>query len=115
MAPVPRRIFPRRHPRLFLREWRDHFGLTQTQVGNRIGPSGVTAATVARWEAWAAEGGGEERQPGINALAAYAEALGIPPADLYRHPDRPSADDLLRGQPAEVVDYAIRMIKGIRR
>ena len=50
-----------------------------------------------------------------DAQAAIAEALGIGPADLYRHPAQPSADALLRGQPKDVVENVFKMIHAIRR
>lgn len=102
---MPIRIHPRRKPRLFMAERREEANLTQKQLGERLGVSDVT---VSRWETG-------ERRPDLNAQAAVAEALGIELADLYRHPDTPSADALLRGQPAEVVEQAIRIIKAIRQ
>jgi transcriptional regulator with XRE-family HTH domain len=91
--------------RLFLAEWREHRGLTQEQLAARLG---TTHVTVSRWET-------HKRQPDLNAQAAIAEAMDIEPVDLFRHPDRPSADALLRGQPPEVVDNAMKMILAIRR
>jgi hypothetical protein len=49
------------------------------------------------------------------AQAAIAEALDIDPVDLFRHPALPSADALLRDQPPEVWNDAIKIIKAIRR
>ena len=66
--------------------------------------------TVSRWETG-------ERRPDIDTLAAITEALGhnLEARDLYRHPDQPSADDLLRGQPQDVVENAMKMIVAICR
>ena len=50
-----------------------------------------------------------------NVLAALAEALAIEPQDIYRHPDQPSADALLRDQPPEIRDQAIKLINAIRK
>ena len=104
------RIYPKRPPKLFIAEWRDKFGFTQAELGLRLGSEGVSDVTVSRWETG-------ERRPDIDTLAATAEALGhnLEARDLYRHPDQPSADDLLRGQPPDVVDNAMRMIAAIRR
>lgn len=102
---MPARIGPKRPIRLYMAEWRESKGLTQVQVGQRIGTSGVT---VSRWETG-------ERRPDLDAQAAFAEALGIDVLDLRRHPDQPSADELLRGQPPEVVDQAMKLIRAIRR
>lgn len=106
---MPLRIYPKRRPRLFIAEWREKpprgTPLTQKELGERLGVSDVT---ISRYET-------RERQPDLNAQAAIAEALGIELSDLYRHPDQPSADALLRDQPQEIVDQAIRVIKAIRR
>lgn len=114
---VPRmaaRIRPKVMPPIFLQEWREAKDLTQEELGARIGPApGVSGVTVGRWENWRDKKKG--RRPDLNALAAIAEALGVHLRDLYRHPDQPSADDLLRGQPPEVVDNALKMIRAIRR
>ena len=102
---MPERIGPKRPLRLYIAEWRVHRGLTQQQLADRLGTSDVT---VSRWETSA-------RKPDLNALAAVAEALTIDVFDLRRHPDQPSADALLRDQPQEVRDQAIRLIQAIRR
>ncbi len=102
---MPERVGPKRPLRLYIAEWRVHRGLTQQQLADRLGTSDVT---VSRWETSA-------RQPDLNALAAVAEALTIDVFDLRRHPDQPSADALLRDQPQEVRDQAIRLIQAIRR
>jgi hypothetical protein len=48
-------------------------------------------------------------------MVAASEALDIEPQDLWRHPDTPSADELLRDQTAEVRDQAVNLIRAIRR
>lgn len=97
------RIGPKKPFRLYIAEWREHRHLTQQQLADRLGTSDVT---VSRWET-------RKRQPDLNAQAAIAEALDIEPFDLRRHPDQPSADALLRGQPVEVKEQAIRLIKAL--
>ncbi len=99
------RIGPRRPRRTYLAEWRENRGLTQQTLGDRLGVSDVT---VSRWETGRA-------LLNTNVLAAIAEALNIEPQDIYRHPDQPSADALLRDQPTEVRDQAIKLIQAIRR
>lgn len=64
--------------------------------------------TVSRWERGT-------HHLSTNVLAAVAEALDIEPVDLYRHPDQPSADALLRGQPIEIRDQALSIIRAIRK
>lgn len=102
---MPPRIGPRKQMRLFLAEWREDRGLTQEQLAGRLGTSHVT---ISRWET-------RKRQPDLAAQEAIAEALGIEAVDLRRHPDQPSADALLRDQPPEVVEQAMRLIAAIRR
>lgn len=102
---MPARIGPMRPFRLYIAEWRDDKGLTQQQLADRLGTSDVT---ISRWETG-------KRRPDDNARAAIAEALDIQPLDLYRDPGQPSADALLRGQPPEVIDQAMKLIKAIRR
>ena len=79
--------------------------MTQEALAGRVG---ATDVTVSRWETG-------RRQPNLNAQAAIAEALDIDIMDLRRHPDQPSADALLRDQPQEVRDQAMKLIAAIRR
>lgn len=102
---MPARIAPKREVRLFLAEWREHLGLKQQQLADQLG---LTKATISRWEALLG-------QPNLAAQEAIAEALDIDVMDLRRHPDRPSADALLRDQPQEIFDLALKYIAAIRR
>lgn len=105
MLRMATRIGPRKPPRLFIAEWRESKGLTQEQLAQRLD---TTDVTISRWET-------RKRQPNLDALAAIAEALDIELRDLYRLPTTPSADALLRGQPKEVVEQAMKLIQAIRR
>lgn len=98
------RIGPKRPRRIYLREWREARDLTQERLGQRLGVAGVS---VHRWEKNLA-------YLNTEVMAAIAEALDIEPADLYRHPDQPSADQLLRGAPPEVVKEATDFIQYLR-
>lgn len=102
---MPVRIGPRRPPRIFLAEWREARGLSQERLGERLG---VSKMTVSRWERNVAS-------VNINVMSALAEALDIEPRDLFRHPDTPSADALLRNQPDSIVDQAIAVIGALRK
>lgn len=99
------RIRPKRPRRIYLAEWREKRGLTQKQLGERLG---VADMTVSRWER-------NTSQLNTSVLAAVAEALDIEPADLYRHPDQPSADALLRDAPDSLVQSTIAHIIDARR
>lgn len=101
----PTRIGPKKPRKVFVAEWREHRGLTQKQLGERFNPP-VTDVAVSRWET------GKRKPP----LEALADALQLEsPADLYRHPDQPSADALLRGQPESVQRQAIAIIEALRK
>lgn len=102
---MPPRIGPRKPVRLFLAEWRESRGLTQQQLADRLDTSDVT---VSRWETG-------KRKPDEDAKGAICWVLGIEVVDLYRHPDQPSADALLRDQPQDVQDQALRIIAAMRR
>lgn len=106
------RIGPRRPRFIYLAEWREHRGLTQKALGERLG---VPDVTVSRWEKAArGERGKGTAQMNDDVRAAVAEALDIEPEDLYHHPDRQTPNQLLRDQPASVQENAIKMIKGLR-
>lgn len=100
-----RRITPRRRRRIYLVEHRESRDLTQAQFGKMLG---VTDMTVSRWER-------ETSKLSTDVQTAIAEALGIEPADLFRHPDQPSADALLRGASPEIVAKALEMIAILKR
>lgn len=107
------RIGPRTQKIVFLAEWREKRGLSQKALGERLEPV-VTDMTVSRWERWCrGERGRDVSQPSVGVMAAVAEALDIQPEDLYRHPEQPSADELLRGHPAELRDDALAMIAAL--
>jgi transcriptional regulator with XRE-family HTH domain len=108
MAPIVScmvtRIGPKLPPKLFIAEWREHRHLTQQQLADRIDS---TKGTISRWE-------NGERDVTVNALAALADALDCEVTDLYRSPDRPSADDLLRDLDDRARAQAIRVIQALR-
>jgi transcriptional regulator with XRE-family HTH domain len=99
------RIGPRKPRKLFLLEWREHRRLTQERLGQRLG---VEKITISRWER-------DRRGLNVNVLSALAEALDIEPTDLFRHPDQPSADALLRDQSPEIQQQAITIIRALRK
>lgn len=95
------RIGPRQPRRHFLKEHREKAGLTQEQLADRVG---TYKGQVSNWE-------NHRRVISRPAQEALEAALGT--GDLYRDPSRPSADELLRNQPPEVVDEAIAIIQVI--
>lgn len=99
------RVARKRVIRLYLAEWREHRGLKLQQVADHLG---LTIGTISRWETRLA-------QPNIAAQDAIAELFDIDVIDLRRRPDQPSADALLRDQPQEIVELALKYIASIRR
>lgn len=112
---VPR-IGPKRlRRRLFLAEWREAKGLTQKQLGARLGDNGVADVTVSRWERSTSSAQTRSAAlPNTNVLDAIAEALGIEPDDLWHHPAERRADHLVRGLPPEAQKEALRYIEYLR-
>lgn len=99
------RIGPRNPFRHYLREWRKHRHLTQQQLADRLDTS---KGQVSNWE-------NGNRGLSADVLAALAEVLTIEPQDLFRDPDQPSADDLLRAASPEIRDQAIAIIETLAR
>jgi transcriptional regulator with XRE-family HTH domain len=91
----------RRPPHLYLKEWRNHRTLTQSQLGDRVGK---TKGAISRWE-------NGERVPDQQALADLAFAMDCDIVDFYRLPSQRSADALLRGVPDAVREQAIQLIE----
>ena len=105
---MPAKIYPRRPREVFLAEWRIHYGLSQKQLADRLG---CDVMTISRWELG-------KTAITTDALAALAEALGgdlMEPEDLYHHPDRPTPNQLLRGQDAAIQEQALSIIRAIRK
>lgn len=104
---MPSKIGPRRQRKIYLAEHREARGLTQEQLAARLETTGMT---VSRWERQATS-------MTTGTLQAIAEALGggLEAEDLYHHPDQPSPNQLLRGQPPEVIESAMRLIRALRR
>lgn len=100
---MPARIGPKKPVKLYLAEWRESRHLTQQQLADRLE---TTDVTISRWETG-------KRRPDDDAKSAIAWVLGIEVVDLYRHPDRPSADALLRDQPGDVQDQGFRVIEAL--
>ena len=102
------KIYPRRKRRVYLQEWREHKGLTQDQLADRLG---CHVMTVSRWEL-------QKIAISTDALAALAEALGgalMEPEDLYHHPATPTPNQLLRDQSPEIQAQALSIINAIRK
>lgn len=95
------RIGPRKPRRNYLAQYRKKAGLTQEQLAERVG---TYKGQISNWE-------NGNRSLSFDVLSALAEALDIEPMDIFRDPERPSADELLRDAPPALHQQVIDMIK----
>lgn len=95
------RIGPKKPRRNYLAAWREQRGLTQDQLADRLD---TYKGQISNWE-------NGRRAMSFDVQAALAEALDIEPSDLFRDPERPSADELLRDVAPEVHQQAIDLIR----
>lgn len=95
------RIKPKTPRRNFLAKWRAKKGMTQEQLAEHLD---TYKGQISNWE-------GNKRAMGFAVQAALAEALDIEPSALFRDPDVPSADELLRDADPQIVNEAIEIIK----
>jgi transcriptional regulator with XRE-family HTH domain len=95
------RIGPRVPRRNHIKDWREKRGLTQEQLAERLG---TYKAQISNWE-------NARRSLTFAVQSALAEALDIEPSDIFRSPERPSADELLRDVPPDVHRQAIELIR----
>jgi transcriptional regulator with XRE-family HTH domain len=104
---MPKRISaPKRTIKIYLAEHREKQGLTQKALAKLLR---TTEMTVSRWER------GEVLMT-TDTLAAVVFALWGEqgePEDLYHHPDETTPNRLLRGQPDDIVDVAMKMLRAI--
>jgi transcriptional regulator with XRE-family HTH domain len=118
---MSKKIAPKRRLKIYLQDYRETLkarvneGLTQEALAKRLGTTGMT---VSRWER-------DEILMSTDTLAAVCEALrpeavklfgyGLEPEDFYHHPDKTTANQLLRDQPDDVVETAMKMLRAIRK
>lgn len=94
------RIGPKKPQRLFLAEWMKHRGLSDERLAGRVG---VERETVTRWRSY-------PNRLNLPTIEALAEAFDCETPDLWRDPNTPSADALLRNAPEDVQSKAVEMI-----
>lgn len=94
------RIGRRRPIRLFLAEWMAYRGLSDERLAGRIG---VERETVNRWR-------NHPQRLTLPRIEQICDALDCEPQDLWRHPNQPSADELLRDAPEDLQMKAVEMI-----
>ena len=99
-ARMVHKVSPRVPRRIFLSEWMDERKISDERLGELLG---FERETVNRWRNY-------PQRLSLPRIEDIAAALAIEPADLWRHPGRPSADALLRNEPAEIQAKAVEMI-----
>jgi DNA-binding Xre family transcriptional regulator len=95
------RIYKGRQDRLFLEEW-----MAKKAVDDKIlaGRLGVARETVTRYR-------GQPSRLNTEKLAQVAFALDIEPEDLWRHPERPSLDAIVKDAPEDVQATAADIVR----
>lgn len=89
-------------PHLYIKEWREHRGLSLEAMGGRLG---VEKNTVWRWE-------NEQHRLNPGKQAHIAHALDLEVTDLFRPPSsRLSIDALLRDAPDDVFEDVTDLVK----
>ena len=91
----------KRPVRWYLREWREHKGLTQEELAELLG---TWKGQISKLETGA-------QQFNDKWIAACSTALGIEPGDLLRDPTAPKLDDLLRSASPADKKRAIALIE----
>jgi len=86
---------------LYISEWMEHRGLSDDQIGNRLG---VGRTSVWRWRT-------QQHRLNPEKIAALAEALDVEPQELWRPPARRSVDALLRDAPDELHETAVDIVE----
>jgi transcriptional regulator with XRE-family HTH domain len=97
------RIGPKRPRRQYLQEWRELRGLTQEQVAERLDTS---KGQVSRWESG-------KRGMSAGVLEALEEALQLEPGDIFRDPNMPSVDELLRNATPEQRQQVLSVVAAL--
>ena len=105
IQPMVTRIRSPKPVRHFIREWREAKGKSQQQVADLLD---TAKGQISRWE-------NSKRGVNVEVLAALAYALGIEPEDFYRHPNQPSADELLRNASPHVREQAVALVRTLLR
>ncbi len=91
----PTRIGPKKPFRVYLKQWREHRGLTQQQLADRLE---THKGTISRWE-------GSSRQLELQTVVAICEALDIPPDSIFHTPPvkgRATIEDKIAAAPEDI-------------
>jgi transcriptional regulator with XRE-family HTH domain len=95
------RIGQRRKAHLYIKEWLDHRALSDERAAGRLG---VSRETVWKWRT-------QPHRLTTDKMAALASILDIEPEELYRPPNHPSLDAMVKGQPDDVQAMAADIVR----
>lgn len=95
------RLQPQQIRRIYLREWREHLGLTQEAIAAELG---TDKGTVSKWE-------NQKRTINLNMLMELSRVMGIQPGAIFYPPTRPSLDAMVSGLPDEAFDQARKIVE----
>lgn len=95
------RIGRRQAAHLYIKEWLDYRGLSDEKAAGRLG---VARETVWKWRT-------QPRRLTRDKIASLAVILDIEPEELYRPPNRPSLDAMVKDQPEEVQKMAADIVR----
>lgn len=101
VASVVTRIHHKARKRLFLKEHREAKGISAETMSGRLG---IERESVYRLER-------EPRRVNAEKQAAYAAALQIEPEDLWRPPERPSLDAIIKTASPDVQAMALDIVR----
>lgn len=101
MSLMVTRIRKSARKRLFLKEHRESREISASVMAGRLG---IERESVYRLER-------EQWRVTADKQAAYADALGIEPEDLWRPPGHPSLDSMVKGMPADVQEMAADIVR----
>lgn len=96
-----RRVLNSDSHRHYLREWRLAKGLTQEELGAKVGSfKGI----ISRYETG-------DRGISLDMMSKLWKALGITPGQFFAPPDRPSLDALVEGKETELLRRLEKMVR----
>lgn len=108
------RIGQRRPPRIYLREWMDKLEVNNKKLAERMDRAESTVSKLLA----AADPDARERRikqkVTVEYLAEFAAALDVTVEQLFRHPNTPSRDELLRGYSDAELTSALQLIQHSR-
>jgi transcriptional regulator with XRE-family HTH domain len=95
------RIGRKAQAHLYIREWLDFRGLSDEKAASRLG---IDRTTVWKWRT-------QPRRLTRDKIESLAVLLDIEPEELYRPPNRPSLDAMVKDAPEDIQDMAVDIVR----